>query len=131
MLYKTVISENVVRLELRVFCKPGTSNTGCWNSNTCDFKPDQNMVGQRKLIILEECINRCNEEELCLAVVVSPSYWAYRECFRVSVTDISFRAGWSAAYKSCFGTPPPGYYSRLRGVLSCFLFENYWFYNVQ
>ena len=79
------------------------------------------MVGQRKLISLEECINWCNEEELCLAVAVSPSYWAYRECFRVTITDISFRAGWSAAYKSCFGTPLQGYLSRLRGVESCFL----------
>ena len=79
------------------------------------------MVGQRKLISLEECINWCNEEELCLAVAVSPSYWAYRECFRVTFTDINFRAGWSAAYKSCFGTPPPGYFLEYVGskVASC------------
>ena len=83
------------------------------------------MLGQRKLISLEECINWCNEEELCLAVAVSPSYWAYRECFRVTITDISFRAGWSAAYKSCFGTPPPGYYSESRGVSFCLRITDY------
>ena len=97
------ISRRTKNKKLKLF----PSGSDCWQSNTGYFD-DSNKIGQKELINNEDCISWCNEEERCLAVAISPANWAYRECFRVTVTDIGSRSGWTTAYKSCFGTNIPG-----------------------
>ena len=73
--------------------------------------PVANKLRQRELISYESCKEWCDEFDDCHAVVVSPSYWAYRECFLVSTTIITRRTRWSAlcSHKSvCQGPPKLG-----------------------
>merc|ERR1712080_598590 len=62
--------------------------------------PDDHLIQQRDLISQQDCKAWCDQYSNCLAAVISPSSWAYRECFLVSTSSVTSRDGWSAAIKT-------------------------------
>ncbi|KAL5247296.1 hypothetical protein ACHWQZ_G019235 [Mnemiopsis leidyi] len=62
---------------------------------------DANKMNQRQLRSDEACKEWCDQYPGCRAAVISPSHWAYRECFLVSTSTITSRYGWKTALKNC------------------------------
>ena len=85
-------------------------------SDGCAFTPNQENVGmfpesqklaQRKFRSFKSCQEWCDANPRCKGVAVSPAYWAYRECFLVGTSDMTFRWGWTASSRTeC--NPDPG-----------------------
>ncbi|KAL5250419.1 hypothetical protein ACHWQZ_G016222 [Mnemiopsis leidyi] len=64
-----------------------------------DFK-----IKQREFQSFEACSAWCDQFPDCRAAVVSPSSWAYRECFLVSTSVLTERNSWRTALKEeCVG----------------------------
>ena len=80
-----------------------TNYTGCeytsYQQNVGMFS-DANKMNQRQLRSDEACKEWCDQYPGCRAAVISPSYWAYRECFLVSTSTITSRYGWKTALKN-------------------------------
>ena len=64
--------------------------------------PIGSVIHQREFINLTECTSWCDDEPRCKAVVASPAYWAYRECFLITTDRITTKAAWKTALKSCW-----------------------------
>merc|ERR1712080_216208 len=81
---------------------PTSESPSCYTDyqpNTGLF-PDDHIIQQRELISQQDCKAWCDQYSNCLAAVISPSSWAYRECFLVSTSSVTSRDGWSAAIKT-------------------------------
>ncbi|KAL5253611.1 hypothetical protein ACHWQZ_G013415 [Mnemiopsis leidyi] len=62
--------------------------------------PDSAIIRQRTFIGHDECKEWCDEHDNCQAAVISPAFWAHRECFIVSTLNVTERTNWSAAIKN-------------------------------
>jgi hypothetical protein len=96
--FLTEILKNKEQIKLTITSGNCYSN---YKANVGWFSDDYKIT-QRKFQSNEACKKWCDEYPNCLAVAVSPSSWAYRECFLVSTSDVTGRSGWTAAItKAC------------------------------
>ena len=81
-----------------------TDTTSCWKINS--GISDDVILSQPEFTNYNDCLDLCKATASCKGVMVSPAYWAYRECFILGEERMGTRFGWTAAKRECF---EPGY----------------------
>ncbi|KAL5257765.1 hypothetical protein ACHWQZ_G012630 [Mnemiopsis leidyi] len=74
--------------------------TDCWVTNT--GVSDNVILSQPEFTTYNDCIELCKSMDRCRGIMVSPAYWAYRECFVLGEEEMADRHGWTAARRACF-----------------------------
>ena len=84
--------------------------TDCWKINT--GISDNVILSQPEFTSYNDCIELCKSLDRCRGIMVSPEYWAYRECFVLGEEEMGDRYGWTAARRECF---QPNYRDEISG----------------
>jgi len=77
-----------------------TRRNDCWIANS--GISDRAILLQTEFSSMSACLDECKATSSCKAVMVSPSYHVYRECFLLGEDEVGTRSGWTAAVRLCF-----------------------------
>ncbi|XP_063678147.1 SCO-spondin-like [Bolinopsis microptera] len=73
--------------------------SGCYTDyqQNVGMFPESQKLDQRQFRSFASCQEWCDANPRCKGVAVSPAYWAYRECFLVGTSHMTYRGRWSAS----------------------------------
>ena len=87
-----------------------SDTTDCWVVNT--GISDNVILSQPEFTSYNECEELCKRISNCRGIMVSPAYWADRQCFILGEDVVGERFAWTSAKRECF---QPGYEEEVEG----------------